>query len=90
MQAQAQSQGSDGLTSDTILNSNSSFSVSNMPAQQNYEATVPVHNGLHSLDSESQEMIREVKRSLNLSSETEALRAVIKLGTMQVRNLTGK
>ena len=39
------------------------------------------------LDAQSKEMIREVKAQLNLSSESEALRAIIRLGHLQISRL---
>ncbi|MBK7960393.1 MAG: hypothetical protein IPK04_03700 [Bdellovibrionales bacterium] len=46
-----------------------------------------VHSSIFDLDQQSLEMIREVKTQLNLSSETEALRAIVRLGHLQVTRL---
>ena len=43
---------------------------------------------LQLLDTQSQEMVQEIKEQLNLSSELEALRMLVKLGYNKAQGLT--
>jgi hypothetical protein len=70
---------------------------SSMPSLQNSQpksiaqepATLPVAmTALSNLDTRSQFMIQEVKELLNLSSDSEALRLLIKLGHQKAKTLT--
>lgn len=56
-------------------------------AQSQLEPIVASTASLQELDSQSREMIREVKNQLNLSSESDALRAIIRLGHLQISRL---
>lgn len=51
-------------------------------------ATTSNNGLLQALDAQSQEMVQEIKEQLNLSSELEALRMLVKLGYNKAQGLT--